>query len=318
MQHSEPWTRLDAGTLRDWPLPALAHDADKEERGRVLVVAGSREIPGAAVLAAISALRAGGGKLVVATAQSVAAHLAFEVPEARVIALPETARGAFATQGLALLRDAAAGADAALIGPGLMDEQGCCEFVAELLPSLAPAPVVLDALAMNVLRNSGALNQAVLVTPHAGEMAHLLGRGKQDVLADAGQAAMAAARRWNTVFALKGANTLIAAPSGRGWRHEAGHPGLATSGSGDVLAGIIAGLLAQGAPLEQACAWGVLLHASAGARLAARVGPVGFLARELPGEIPALLKKMQGRARVRPGAGAPRELPAAGAAVPRD
>jgi ADP-dependent NAD(P)H-hydrate dehydratase len=307
MSSRDDWTRLGAGTLRGWPLPALPRAADKEVRGRVLVVAGSREIPGAAVLAATAALRAGAGKLVIATAQSVAAQMAFAVPEARVIALPETPRGAFASEGLALLQDAAKAADAALVGPGLMDEEGCEQFVAALLPKLAHTPLALDALAMNVLRNSGALNQPLLFTPHAGEMAHLLGRSKQDVLADPEQAAISAAQRWNSVVALKGATTLIATPSRGRWWHEGGQPGLATSGSGDVLAGLIAGLLAQGASLEQACAWGVVLHASAGERLAARFGPLGYLARELPTEIPALMEKLQGPVRFRPSQGEPRE-----------
>lgn len=293
MHDDAPWTTLDARTLRGWPLPALAREADKEARGRILVVAGSREIAGAAVLAATAALRAGAGKLVVATAESVATHLAFAVPEARVIALPETALGAFAKTGLDRLRDAAEGADAALIGSGLMDEAGATDFVGELLPLVAHAPVVLDALAMNVLKNRGALSQPVLLTPHGGEMAHLMERSKQDVLARPEELATAAARRWNAVVALKGATTLIATPGTAGWRHEGGQPGLATSGSGDVLAGLIAGLLAQGATLEQACAWGVVLHASAGACLAQRLGPLGYLARELPGEIPALLKQLQ-------------------------
>jgi ADP-dependent NAD(P)H-hydrate dehydratase len=307
MADGDPWTIVDARTLRGWPLPVLAREADKEMRGRVLVVAGSREIPGAAVLAATAALRAGAGKLVVATAQSVARHLAFAVPEARVIALPETARGGFSNSGLDLLRDAAQAADAALLGSGLMDEEDCPEFVRALLPLLAHAPVVLDALAMNVVKGGGGLQQSLLFTPHAGEMAHLMGRSKQDVVADPERTAISAARQWNGVVALKGATTLIATPSGGRWRHDGGQPGLATSGSGDVLAGLIAGLLAQGASLEQACAWGVVLLASAGARLAARLGPLGYLARELPGEIPALMQQLRGCSRVKAPRGGPKE-----------
>ena len=97
------WIALDARLLRGWPLPEVAQDADKEDRGRVLVVGGSREIGGAVLLAATAALRAGAGKLVIATAQSVAAPLALRVPEARVIALPETAAGGFALEGLDLI-----------------------------------------------------------------------------------------------------------------------------------------------------------------------------------------------------------------------
>jgi NAD(P)H-hydrate repair Nnr-like enzyme with NAD(P)H-hydrate dehydratase domain len=116
-----------------------------------------------------------------------------------------------------------------------------------------------------------------------------------------------AARNWNAVVALKGATTFIASPRGQVWRHSGGQPGLATSGSGDVLAGVIAGLAAQGAPLEQAGAWGVVLHAMAGARLARKLGPLGYLARELAGEIPALMKALRPRGALRRRKPAPRE-----------
>lgn len=298
MGQETEWTLLDARRLRAWPLPEMAQEADKEARGRILVVAGSREIPGAALLAATAALRAGAGKLVIATAQSVATQMAFAAPEARVIALPEAPQGSFTLQGLALLEDSARDTDAALIGPGLMHESGSTAFVAGLLPMLAHAPVVLDALAMNVLKGKAGLRQPLLVTPHAGEMAHLCSRSKDSIETDPESAAADAARQWNIVVALKGATTLIAAPQGGRWRHDGGHPGLGTSGSGDVLAGLIAGFAAQNVPLEQACAWGVVLHALAGARLGRRLGPLGFLARELPGEVPVLMQRLRRMGRV--------------------
>jgi ADP-dependent NAD(P)H-hydrate dehydratase len=302
------WTTLDERLLRRWPLPAVAGDADKEARGRVLVIAGSRETPGAAALAALAALRAGAGKLVVATAASVAPALALALPEARVIALPETEAGGFAPGALELVADSGRQAGAALIGPGLMDPDGTCRFVTQLLPLLAHAPVVLDALAMDVAREGRRFEQPVLLTPHAGEMAHLSGRSKEQVAADAEAVALEAAGRWNVTMALKGATTLVATPRGDGWRHTGADPGLATSGSGDVLAGAVVGLAAQQAPLEQAAAWGVVLHALAGARLARRLGAVGYLARELPAEIPPLVSRLQRRARGSRGA------PAAGRA----
>lgn len=299
MQVAAAWTDLDAHLLRGWPLPEVAADADKEDRGRVLVIAGSREIPGAAILAGTAALRAGAGKLVIATAQSVAAHLAVAVPEARVVAVPETAAGSFALQAVELLEQCVQGADAVLIGPGLMDENGTDDFVARLLPKLARVPVILDALAMNAVKPGRRPTQPLLLTPHAGEMAHLRGMSKEAVLADPELAVVSAAREWNAVVALKGAATLIATPGGEKWRHDAGHPGLATSGSGDVLAGLIAGMAAQQAPLEQACAWGVVLHALAGRELARRVGPLGYLARELPAEVPRLLHRLRRPGQVR-------------------
>jgi hydroxyethylthiazole kinase-like uncharacterized protein yjeF len=133
--------------------------------------------------------------------------------------------------------------------------------------------------------------QPLVVTPHAGEMAHLTGIAKEDIVAAPEKLAQAAAERWNAVVALKGARTQIAAPGGERWQHDGGNVGLATSGSGDVLAGIIAGLAARGATLAQATCWGVTLHAQAGERLAARMGMLGYLARELADEIPALLEQ---------------------------
>jgi len=298
-------TEVDDALLRSWPLPQPDQDADKEDRGRVLVIAGSRETPGAAWLAAVSALRAGAGKLVVATAQSVAQPLALALPEARVIALPENDRGGFAPSAPDLVAESARHTHAALVGPGLMDGDAPCRFVTELLPLLAHAPLVLDALAMDVVRQGRRFDQPVLLTPHAGEMAHLSSRSKDEVGRDPESAALDAATRWNAGVALKGATTLIASPAGGRWRHHAGHPGLATSGSGDVLAGLIVGLAAQQLALEQACAWGVMLHAMAGAALGRRLGPVGYLARELPAEIPALLRKLQARARPVPSRAAP-------------
>jgi ADP-dependent NAD(P)H-hydrate dehydratase len=294
-----PWTDLDTRLLRGWPLPRVSADADKEDRGRVLVIAGSREIPGAALLAATAALRAGAGKLVIATGQSVAGSIAVAIPEARVIALPETSQGSFRLDAASLLAQSAEDAAAVLIGPGLMDETGTSAFVAALLPLFTQVPVVLDALAMDAIRNLGPLAQPVLVTPHAGEMAHLTGQEKEAVLADPESAALQAASRWKAVIALKGAATLIATPDAGRWRHEAGHPGLATSGSGDVLSGLIVGLAARGAPLEQACAWGVVLHALAGQALARQQGSLGYLARELPAQVPALMEKLN-RAKRRP------------------
>jgi ADP-dependent NAD(P)H-hydrate dehydratase len=282
---------LDADALRAWPLPSLSKEADKEARGRIVVVAGSREIPGAAMLAAISALRMGAGKLVVATAASVASHMAFALPEARVIAMPETAHGGLDPDGAQLLEGCLRQARAAVIGPGMMDAQATGALVARLLPWLAGRAVVLDALAMDAVMRLGRFDEPVLLTPHAGEMAHLCGVSKEQVLGDPAAAALQAAGRWNAVVALKGAETFIATPQGRLWRHDGGNCGLATSGSGDTLAGAIGGFAARGADLAQACAWAVLMHARAGDALAQQRGPVGYLARELPAAMLSVLRE---------------------------
>jgi hydroxyethylthiazole kinase-like uncharacterized protein yjeF len=283
---------LDDAALREWPLPLPSGEGDKEKRGRVLVVAGSREIPGAAVLAATGALRAGAGKVAIAAPASIAQAIAFAVPESRVIALEESADGGIAARAANDLEALASATGALLIGPGLPYHDHTHELAASLLDLFAGCGVVLDAGAMAVVRLRGRFERAVLLTPHAGEMASLTGENKEDIAAEPMRTARTTSRKWNAVIALKGAVTHIAAPDGRVWRNHAGNVGLATSGSGDVLAGIMAGLIARGAPLEQAGAWGVALHARAGARLAERVGPLGYLARELPGEVPRLMVEL--------------------------
>lgn len=294
---------LTDDALRAWPLPQPDDGGGKESRGRILVIAGSAEMPGAARLAGEATLRAGAGKLAIATVASAAVQLAIAVPEARVIALPETARGGIAPPGFEALQEAAADAHAIVIGPGMQDEDATCGLVRLLLRSGLPAPIVLDACAMNAVRDAAAAPSRVCITPHAGEMAHLLERDRADVEADPAGFARAAAARFGALVVLKGAVTHLAAPDGRGWRHEGGNAGLGVSGSGDVLAGLLGGLAARGAPLEQAAAFAVRLHARAGERLAARVGSLGYLARELAFEVPALLDALAPRAQRRIGFG---------------
>ncbi len=291
---THPIDSIDDGLLRAWSLPMPSANGDKEERGRVLVVGGSSEMPGAVILAATAALRAGAGKLTIATGASVAQLVALAIPESRVIGLPETAERGMTLEGADVLAELASKIDAVLIGPGMQDEPATCAFVQALLPLLGQAHVVLDACAMAVvcapLPARPAAMPQMLLTPHAGEMAHLTGSDKHSIEADPCKAAHTAAQRWQATVALKGASTFVASPDGRLWQHDGGNIGLAISGSGDTLAGIIAGLAARGATLEQAAAWGVALHARAGDLLAARFGQLGYLAREIAAEVPALMQ----------------------------
>jgi ADP-dependent NAD(P)H-hydrate dehydratase len=295
--------KLDGPALRAWPLPMPSPEGDKEDRGHVLILGGSREMPGAVILAATAALRAGAGKLTIATGASVAQLVALAIPEARVIGLAETAEGGFTEAAVAALDPLADKVNAILIGPGMKDEPATAALVRALLPRLegSGVSVVLDACAMSVILGSGQgqpdaarfrFAQAVIVTPHTGEMAHLTGVSKQQIAAEPDLHSANAAQRWNAVVALKGARTVISAPDGRHWLHEGGNVGLAISGSGDTLAGIIAGLAARGATLAQASCWGVALHARAGEQLAERYGVLGYLAREIADQVPGLMERI--------------------------
>ena len=291
MTVSPPARAVNAALLRAWPLPQLQGDSDKEDRGSTLVIAGSAEMPGAAWLAGIGALRAGCGKLVVATAASVATGLALRLPEARVIGLAETRSGGLSTRGLDRLDQPLEDADAVLLGPGLRDERAAGALVKAILARSGSKQIVLDALAIDAAQTVGHFDRPPLLTPHAGEFARLTGRSKVAVQKEPLRLAGAAARRWNAFVALKGARTVVATPKGECWTHESRQIGLATSGSGDVLAGVIAGLASRGATLDQAAVWGVFLHAAAGRVLARRHGPLGYLAREIPEPIPAAMRR---------------------------
>ena len=302
---------VTASRLRAWPLPQPGADGDKEERGRVLVVGGSTEVPGAILLAGVAALRAGAGKLQLATSASAAVAVGVAVPEARVIALAETDDGQISPAAAARVARDGARVDALLLGPGFGGSEAAGALVRDTLRALADAAVsgdgptvVLDAGALAELRSQAAVlrrfGRRLILTPHAGEMATLLGTTKAAVEKDPLAVATTVSAELQAVVALKGADTMIVSPDGRQLRYGGGRVGLATSGSGDTLAGIVAGLAARGAEPLQAAAWAAYLHGVAGNALARRRGPLGFLARELLEEIP---KAMAAAGRRLPGRG---------------
>nr|WP_205863188.1 NAD(P)H-hydrate dehydratase [Planosporangium thailandense] len=275
--------------LREWPLPAP--DGDKGSRGTVLVVGGSRFTPGAVLLAGVAALRAGAGVLQLAVAESTATALSIQVPEALVIGLPETAEGSVAGRPPRRLVDLAAQARAIAVGPGLDNIEETGLLLRHILDAAGPGTaLVLDAYALGALSHEPDLlagrDRPVVLTPNLTEAKYLLGREPDD---DLGRAAAALAERYGAVVSLFGH---IAAPDGRIWREESGDAGLGTSGSGDVRAGIVAGLLSRGADPAQAACWGAYAHAGSGQRLAARFGRIGFLARELLDEVPHTIAEL--------------------------
>lgn len=276
--------------LRDWPLPEPG--SDKYSRGQVLVVGGARSAPGAALLAGLAALRVGAGRLTVAVAESVATATAVAVPEAGVVALPENTEGAVLPSAAAVLADQLERADAVLVGSGLDDAFQTGRLLDALHPLLQPvrARLVLDAFALGALTTRPSLVRdlpgRVVLTPNPTEAAHLLQQDELDDDRDLPQLV----ERYPSVVTAQG--TVVG--ERRRWRITAGGSGLGTSGSGDVLAGAITGLLARGADPEQAAVWGTHLHARAGDLLGASVGPLGFLARELVDALPRALAELDG------------------------
>ncbi|MEO8084222.1 MAG: NAD(P)H-hydrate dehydratase [Ardenticatenales bacterium] len=273
---------VTAADVAAW-LPARPADGHKGTFGCALVVAGSRAYPGAAALAAAAAYRTGCGRVTVAAPADVRAVVAAHVREATYVPLPEV-HGGISAAAAGMVRDAWLHYDAVLIGPGLSQERGVAAFFRELLDGLSdlvedarPNRLVVDADGLNLLATQPAGPRALpvgaVLTPHPGEMARLTGLDAATVNADRVGVARGAAAEWRHVIVLKGAHTVVAAPDGRCAVVPIATAALATAGTGDVLAGLIVGLLAGGADAFEAAAAAVYAHGTAGLRVAA--GPGG-------------------------------------------
>jgi hydroxyethylthiazole kinase-like uncharacterized protein yjeF len=274
--------------LRGWPLPELEDDGTKHDRGTVLVVGGATSTPGAVLLAGLAALRVGAGRLQVATVETTSVAVGVALPEALVVGLPAAANGSVSPTAADVVVDQAASAATVVLGPGLLGDEEVAELLVDVLPRLECRWLVLDAIALTALTGREELlkdKEGVVLTPNDGELAALL---DGDELTGR-EGAAKAAERYGAVVATRG---WVVTPDGRAWRDEAGGVGLGTSGSGDVLAGVIGGLLARGAEPAQAAVWGQYVHAAAGDRLAARLGRLGFLARELLDELPPVVTSL--------------------------
>lgn len=279
--------------LRSWPLPDPG--SDKEARGLVVVVGGNRSTPGAVVLSGESALRVGGGKLQVVTAASVAVAVATALPEAGVQGVEETDGGDVDAGSAEDVRSTADGCACVLLGPGLLDPDAASALLAAVVPHLE-GPVVIDALGSSYVTHHPDglhhLEGRSVLTVNPTELARTLGEEEGVVGKDLLAAARRLAERARAVVLCGGPVKAIAAPDGEAWQVTEGGPGLGVAGSGDVQAGYVAGLLARGADPAQAAVWGAYLHAVCGDRLAEKVGPAGFLARELPAVAPGLLAEL--------------------------
>ncbi len=272
-------------------IPTRAQDSHKGSFGAVLAVAGSASYRGAALLAAQAALRTGAGIVTLASVEPVLAAAAARIPECCLCPCTAGANGGISPENIPLIRSQKA--TVLLLGPGLgytAQSPARAAQTRTLVQCLLPAfagDAVLDADGLNAaadLLQSGAMPHpagSLIVTPHPGEMCRLTGLTAAGIAADRVGTACRYAKQWGAVVVLKGANTVVAAPDGRCCINTTGNPGLARGGSGDVLAGMTAALLACHLPAYEAAACAVCLHGAAADRAAAQHGEYGMLPHDL-------------------------------------
>jgi hydroxyethylthiazole kinase-like uncharacterized protein yjeF len=277
-------------------IPDRPKDGHKGTFGTAVVLAGSLGLTGAAYLSSTAAARAGAGMVRLLVAEGVYPILAGKCTEVMATPIPEVAPGAAGHTALQAVLRHLESAAAAVIGPGLGRDGSTWRLVSDLLGQLR-VPAVLDADALNALADNQRLLKRVkgdrVLTPHPGEMARLVKKATADVQADRSGVAAKAAAEWGVVVVLKGAKTVVAAPDGRLSVDPHEVPALASGGTGDVLSGIIGGLLAQKLDPFAAAVTGVYVHAEAGRRVAARLGDSGLLASDLLLEIPVVMQTLR-------------------------
>jgi hydroxyethylthiazole kinase-like uncharacterized protein yjeF len=277
-------------------LPDRPRDAHKGTFGTVVVLAGSLGFTGAAYLTSTAAARTGAGLVRLLVADTIYPILAAKCTEVMATPVQEVAPGAVGHAAYDLVLRQLATAEAGIIGPGLGRDGSTWRLVLDLVHHVT-CPLVLDADALNALadapRSKGKLGKNRILTPHPGEMARLTGKTIEAIAADRAGAARKAAKEWGAIIVLKGAKTLVAHPDGRCSEDPHEVPALATGGTGDVLSGIIGGLVAQGSEPYAAAVTGVYIHAAAGRRISHRLGDSGLLASDLLLEIPLVMNVLR-------------------------
>jgi len=302
-----PLEVITPGVVREW-LPPRPPDAHKGDFGKALIVAGSLNYTGAAYLSGAAATRAGAGLVTLALPAAIHTAVASRLAEPTYLLLPHEL-GVIASPAARVLAERIEGYDALLVGPGLGQEQETVAFVESLLgggrgrkrlgfvggeesesPPLILPPLVVDADGLNILARMEnwpkRLPPGSVLTPHPGEMARLMGCVISDVQADRVAVARSQSAAWGHIVVLKGAHTVVAAPDGRVVIEPFANPGLATAGSGDVLAGTIVALRAQGLGAFEAAAGGAYLHGLAGELARAEMGTAGMVAGDVLAFLP--------------------------------
>jgi len=307
---------LEVATARmvgGW-LPERSPDAHKGTFGRTMIAAGSLNYTGAAYLAGAAATRAGAGLVTMALPSVIQSAVATHLAEATYVLLPH-AMGVVSVAAADVLREALEGYDALLIGPGLGQERETVDFLERLLggherqrsmgflrneesakAAASLPPTVIDADALNILAGwedwPERLPPGTVLTPHPGEMARLMGVSIEQVQADRVGVAQRQAKAWGQVVVVKGAHTIVAAPDGRATIEPFANPGLATAGTGDVLAGAIVALRAQGLGAFEAAVGGAFVHGLAGEIAREEMGTVGMVAGDVLARLPRAFDRL--------------------------
>ena len=292
-----PLSLMTAANMRPL-LPMRPSDAHKGSFGRAMVVAGSVNYIGAAYLAGSAATRAGSGLVTIALPASIQAAVAGKAIEPTYLPLAESSPGIAKPSAANDMLDGLGGYSALLIGCGMGQAADTRAFIEGMLYSGERLPpTVVDADGLNTLARTAnwweRFTETAILTPHPGEMARLTGVTTAEVQAERIGIATESAARWNKVVVLKGAHTVVAFSDGRAMLSPFANPGLATAGTGDVLAGCIAGLLSQGASPEEAAVLGVYLHGLAGERVRDRLGDTGMVASDLLTELPLAIRSLR-------------------------
>lgn len=278
-------------------LPSLDWEGHKNSYGHVLIIAGSPGMTGAAFLASKGALRAGAGMVTTCLPRSLAGSFDLALPEALTRGVAETADGTLALEAWPEIFSQAGGKKAVVFGPGLTNREEIREILEYVLTELN-IPLVLDADGLNVLAQEPAILKnapvPLVLTPHPGELGRLLGISSAAVQENRVERALEAASLFKVVVVLKGAATVTATPQGEVYINSTGSPALATAGTGDVLAGTVGALLAQGLSARDAAVLGVYLHGLAGDTVAAEIGQRGVIAGDIVEALPRARKRLAG------------------------
>ena len=279
---------ITPGSLKN-TFPVRSATAHKGRTGHLLVLAGSPGKTGAAAMTATAAMRAGAGLVTLGTPGSLNPVLESMVTEAMTVGLPETAEMALDESAYETVMSLAKDKRCLAVGPGIGTGRPAGRLLGRLIEA-SPVPMVVDADALNLIASMpldlSRCKSPMVLTPHPGEMARLSGHSTADIQRDRIGHARSFARQYRVHLVLKGAATVVARPDGTVFMNTTGNPGMAAGGMGDVLTGLIAGLITQGMEAGAAACAGVYLHGSAADRLARRIAPRGYLATEVMNTIP--------------------------------